>query len=79
MRAAARTDVQAMLSTIESVNLLTEREYERVKQLAPHDTDVPLDVWASFLTRLLSRPVTEQQAADIIAEYNQRLRDESVS
>lgn len=60
----------------QSVNLLTGAEYEMVKRLAPHDADVPLDVWAAFLTRLLGRPVNETAAADVINEYNARLRAE---
>lgn len=59
-----------------SVNLLTEREYILLKRTAVHDTPMSIRAWALFLELLLQRPFTDTAAADVLAEYNVRLRKE---
>lgn len=68
--------VHEWLSQEPSVNLLTEREYRLLKQCALHDQPMSIRTWALFLGLVLNRTFTDTEAADVLAEYNARLRKE---
>lgn len=56
--------------------ILTEAEYQRMKLVCPHDTNVSLSVWTAFLTKVLGRQMSRGAALDVINEYNNRRRGE---
>jgi hypothetical protein len=55
---------------------ITDRQYGFMKALCPHDADVSVEAWTVFLSRVMGRQLTEDEAVDIITEYNERLRAE---